>query len=119
MVGQSDKPVVVITGARAGIGDAIARKFGQGGFRVVAVARRQDRLEQLAKELSSKTDVKVLAADVAATDAPKRAIELAMNSFGRVDCLINNAGSGKWAPVHQTDDDMMNEVIDISLKAPF
>jgi meso-butanediol dehydrogenase/(S,S)-butanediol dehydrogenase/diacetyl reductase len=119
MVGQSDKPVVVITGASAGIGDAIARKFGQGGFRVVAVARRHDRLEQLAKELSSETDVKVLAMDVAVADAPKRAIELAMNAFGRVDCLVNNAGSGKWAPVHQTDDDMMNEVIDISLKAPF
>jgi 3-oxoacyl-[acyl-carrier protein] reductase len=42
-----------------------------------------------------------------------------MNAFGRLDCLVNNAGSGRWAPPHQTDDAMLDEVIDISLKAPF
>jgi 3-oxoacyl-[acyl-carrier protein] reductase len=52
-------------------------------------------------------------------DAPDRAVELATRTFGRLDCLVNNAGSGKWAPVHETDDGILNEVIDISLKAPF
>ncbi len=42
-----------------------------------------------------------------------------MATFGRLDCLVNNAGSGKWAPVHETDDQTLNEVIEISLKAPF
>lgn len=116
---SAEKPVVLITGASAGIGDAIARRFARGGFRIVAVARRQDRLSQLAKELSSTTDVQVLATDVTATDAPTRAVELATKSFGRLDCLVNNAGSGKWAPHLDTDDAMLNEVIDVSLKAPF
>jgi meso-butanediol dehydrogenase/(S,S)-butanediol dehydrogenase/diacetyl reductase len=116
---SSEKPVVVVTGASAGIGDAIARRFAAGGFRIVAVARRKDRLDQLSRDLSATTNIQTLAADVTAGDTPERAVELATRSFGRLDCLVNNAGSGKWAPVHETDDEMLNGVIDISLKAPF
>lgn len=116
---SSDQPVVLVTGASAGIGDAIVRRFARGGFRIVAVARRQDRLDQLAAELSPQTQVKTLVADVRAADAPERAVQLAMQSFGRLDCLVNNAGSGKWAPVHLTEDAVLDEVIDISLKGPF
>lgn len=116
---SNGKPVLVVTGASAGIGDAIARRFAAGGYRIVAIARRGDRLERLAQELSAITQVATLTADVTATDAAERAVALAMQSFGRLDCLVNNAGSGKWAPVHQTDDAMLDEVIDISLKAPF
>ena len=116
---SSEQPVVVVTGASAGIGDAIARRFATGGYRIVAVARRQDRLDQLARDLSPTTNIETLAADVTAADVPERAVELATRSFGRLDCLVNNAGSGRWAPVHETDDGMLNEVIEISLKAPF
>lgn len=119
MRNSSPGPVVLVTGASAGIGDAIARRFAAGGFRIVAVARRQDRLAQLAKELSGTTEVASVAVDVTATDAPQRAVEVAMKTFGRLDCLVNNAGSGKWAPPRETDDAMLNEVIDISFKAPF
>ncbi|HSW12939.1 MAG TPA: SDR family oxidoreductase [Solimonas sp.] len=111
--------MVLITGASAGIGEAVARRFAAGGFRIVAVARRPDRLAELAKSLSAITEVQTLALDVTTTDAPQRAVDLAMQQFGRLDCLVNNAGSGKWAPVHETDDGMLNEVIEISLKAPF
>ena len=113
------KPVVVVTGASAGIGAAIARRFAAGGFRIVAVARRKERLEQLANELAPITAVEILANDVTATDAPERAVELAMNTFGRLDCLVNNAGAGRWAPVHETDDAMLEEVLAVSFKAPF
>jgi len=116
---SSEKPVVLVTGASAGIGDAIARRFAAGGFQIVALARRKDRLEQLAKDLRATTNIVTLAADVTAADTPERAVELATRTFGRLDCLVNNAGSGKWAPVHETDDAMLNEVIEISLKAPF
>lgn len=120
MAGQaSEKPVVLVTGASAGIGDAIVRRFARGGWRVVAVARRQERLAQLARELAVIAPVEILAADVTAADAPQRAVALAMKAFGRLDCLINNAGSGRWAPPRETDDAMLNEVIDVSLKAPF
>lgn len=115
----SERPVVLITGASAGIGRAIARRFAGGGYRIVAVARRQALLDHLAQELAGLTDTAVLTADVALPDTAARAVALAMAKFGRLDCLVNNAGSGRWAPVHQTDDVMMDEVIDISLKAPF
>lgn len=113
------KPVLLVTGASSGLGDGIARRFAAGGYRIVAVARRKERLESLAKELSASTDTVFLAADVTSADAPERSVELAMKSFGRLDCLVNNAGSGKWAPVDETDDATLNEVIDTSLKAPF
>ena len=116
---SSERPVVLVTGASAGIGDAIARRFAAGGYRIVAVARRKERLEQLAADLSATTNIETLAADVTAVDTAERAVELATRSFGRLDCLVNNAGSGKWAPVHNTDDSMLDEVIDVSLKAPF
>lgn len=115
----SQKPVVLITGASAGIGEAIARRFAAAGWNIVAVARRPEKLAALAAELSKATGVETLATDVTAADAPKQAVELAMKAFGRLDCLVNNAGSGRWAPHRETDDTMMNEVIDTSLKAPF
>ena len=115
----SQKPVVLITGASAGIGEAIARRFAAAGWNIVAVARRPEKLAALAAELSRTTGVETLATDVTAADAPKQAVELAMKAFGRLDCLVNNAGSGRWAPHRETDDTMMNEVIDTSLKAPF
>jgi meso-butanediol dehydrogenase / (S,S)-butanediol dehydrogenase / diacetyl reductase len=119
MVAQSQKPVAIITGASAGIGDGIARKFAARGYRILAIARRQDRLEKLAQELSGVADTRVLAIDVTAKDAADRSIEVAMKSFGRVDCLVNNAGFFRFGAVDQTDDATLDEVIDISLKAPF
>ena len=112
------KPVVLITGASAGIGEAIARRFAGGGYRIVAVARGQQRLDALARQLAM-TSVETLAADVAAKDTADRAVDLAIKAFGRLDCLINNAGSGKWAAVHETDDATLDEVIEVSQKAPF
>ena len=116
---SNQKPVVLVTGASSGIGDGIARRFAKGGFRVVALARRKDRLESLAKELSATSDTVAFAADVTAPKAADQAVEFAMKSFGRLDCLVNNAGAGKWAPVHETDDATVDEVVETSLKAPF
>lgn len=119
MTETSDKPVVLVTGASVGLGKAIALRFARGGFRIVAVARGQERLDLLAEELEGITEVALLAADAADPETPPRAAALAMERFGRIDCLVNNAGSGKWAPVGDTPDTMLDEVIGLSLKAPF
>lgn len=118
-MGNSSKPVVIITGASAGIGDAIARRFAAGGWNLVAVARRQERLEQLAKDLQGVAEVAIVTGDVTDPQIPEKAVAAAMETFGRLDSLINNAGAGKWAPVKDTDDATLDEVIDTSLKAPF
>ena len=119
MTNTTQKPVAIVTGASSGIGDAIVRLLAAEGYNIVAVARRKDRLDKLAEELSSVATVAILAADVSTDDSPAKAVALAMDTFGRLDCLVNNAGAGTWAPVHLTDDAMLNSVIDISLKAPF
>ncbi len=119
MATSSQKPVVLVTGASAGIGDAIARRFAAGGYDIVAVARRKERLEKLAGDLRGSAQVAIVAGDVAAPGIAEQAVELAMQTFGRLDCLVNNAGSGKWAPVHATDDATLDEVIEISMMAPF
>jgi meso-butanediol dehydrogenase/(S,S)-butanediol dehydrogenase/diacetyl reductase len=116
---RPERPVVLITGASSGIGDGVARRFAAGAFRIVAVARRRERLEQLAGDLSGVTDVELVVADVTDKDAAERSVGAAMNAFGRLDCLVNNAGSGKWARVGETDDETLDEVIETSLKAPF
>jgi 3-oxoacyl-[acyl-carrier protein] reductase len=116
---RSGWPVVLITGASAGIGEAISQRFAREGYRIVAVARGKEKLDRLVASLSPLTDIVALAGDVAAPGVPQQAVGLAMQKFGRLDVLVNNAGAGRWAPVDQTDDDMLNEVVDISLKAPF
>ena len=119
MNNSSEKPVALITGASSGIGDTTARLLAGHGFDLVVVARRRERLEQLASELEGTARVEVYAGDVSDPDTPRRAVEQAMTAFGRLDCLVNNAGAGTWAPVHETTDEMMNEVIEVSLKGPF
>lgn len=116
---MDQRPVVLITGASAGIGEATAHRFAQGGFRIVAVARRRERLDALARALEGATAIETIALDVACPDSAAKAVKRAMEAFGRLDCLVNNAGSGRWAAVHLTDDAMMDEVIDISMKGPF
>lgn len=115
----SSAPVALITGASAGIGEAVARRFAGNGYRLLLLARKQERLDQLAASLAESTEVRTLADDVGKKETAERAVDMAVSSFGRLDCLVNNAGAGKWAPVHSTDDDTLDEVIEISLKAPF
>lgn len=116
---SSQKPVALITGASSGIGETTARRFAAGGYRIVAVARRQERLNQLAKELSATTDVETVSADVTEKNASKRSVDAAMSRFGRLDCLINNAGVFKSAPLDQTSDELWDENVVLSMTAPF
>lgn len=115
----SSKPVVLITGASAGLGDGIARRFAKGGWNIVAVARRQEKLDALAKDLEGQADVLTFAADVAVKGAGDRAVDAAMQKFGRLDCLVNNAGIFKFGTVAEVDDDALDETIELSLKGPF
>ena len=117
--GANRAPVVLITGASAGIGEATAQRFAREGYRIVAVARGREKLDRLVAALSPITEIVAFSGDVGEPHVPQQAVDLAMARFGRLDCLVNNAGSGRWAAVHETDDLMLDEVVDISLKAPF
>jgi 3-hydroxy acid dehydrogenase/malonic semialdehyde reductase len=82
--------VVFVTGASAGFGAEIARRFARQGARVVAVARRADRLHALARELGE--GVHPLALDVRDREAVERAVAALPASHADVDCLVNSAG---------------------------
>lgn len=82
--------VAVITGASAGIGAATARSLAQCGARLLLVARREDRLQSLAQEISG--DTQILALDLAKPSAPQAMLDHAQGQFGAVDILVNNAG---------------------------
>ncbi len=88
----------MVTGASSGIGEAFVRRLSSDGTKVIVVARRRDRLDALARELSGLT---VLDADLATGEGVRRvAARLAQ---GDVDLLINNAGFGNNGPFHEVD----------------
>ena len=83
--------VAIVTGASRGIGRAIARALAAEGMRLVLVARSREQLETLAAEL--RTASVVLSADLPDAETPVRVAATAVERFGRVDVLVNNAGS--------------------------
>ena len=85
--------VVVITGASSGLGEATARLLSAQGAPVVLGARRADRLQSLADELTGRGGKALaIATDVTDRDQVKRLVDAAGQTFGRIDVMINNAG---------------------------
>ncbi len=106
-------PVVVVTGASAGIGAAAARRFGREGYRVALAARRRDRLEQVAATLQELgADALVVPTDVRDPQQVQRLADAVAQAWGRVDVLVNNAGLGRLAPLTALDpvDDILLQV---------
>ena len=89
--GIKDK-VVVITGASSGLGEATARHLASHGAKLVLGARRIDRLQVLAQELSLGKDA-AIQTDVTQCDQVKRLVDHAVQAHGRIDVIVNNAGA--------------------------
>jgi uncharacterized protein len=90
---QGHSPVMLVTGASSGIGEATARRLArEPGSSVVLVARREDRLRALAAELGDR--VSWVAVDLLDGDAPERIRDHLRERHGRLDLLVNNAGAG-------------------------
>lgn len=92
---MTDQPVIIITGASSGIGEATARVFSQAGYNLVLAARRTDRLQQLAGELEKMGGkALVVPTDLRQVGDIDNLVIQAMGYFGRIDVLFNNAGIG-------------------------
>jgi len=102
-------PVVLITGASSGIGEATARLLGREGYRLVLSARRYERLESLAQELKQVGgEALPVQADLMRREDIQRLVQRAMERFGQIDVLLNNAGLGRmnWLEKMETSRDI-------------
>lgn len=89
-------PVILITGASSGIGEATARLFGRQGYRVVLAARRLERLQALAHEIvQAGGNALPVAADLTILGDIQHLVAAALDEFGQIDVLFNNAGFGR------------------------
>lgn len=113
--------VIFVTGASSGIGAAAVRRFAAEGAKVVAAARRTDRIEALAAELRSEgRTVSAVACDVLDEASVKAAIEAALAEHGRLDGAFNNAGvGGTHKPLHEIEVEKFDQVIGANLRGVF
>jgi NADP-dependent 3-hydroxy acid dehydrogenase YdfG len=111
------RKVIVITGASSGLGEATARHLSQQGANVVLGARRADRIRSLADELNSKGG-KALAVvtDVTQYEQVKALVDAAVQTYGRIDVIINNAGLMPQSPLDRLKIDEWNQMIDVNIK---
>lgn len=109
---------VFITGASAGVGAATARAFANLGANLVLLARGADGLKTITEELEKLTAVLPITTNVKDLSGCQQAIDQAVERFGSVDVLINNAGYHARGDVISSSVDGLAEMIDVNLRAP-
>ena len=104
----------VITGGSKGIGLAVATRFAQSGADVAIVARGREALDHAAKTIDAAASGRVVAvaADVANAADVKRAYDEVMRAFGKVDIVVNNAGTSRAGPFEDLTDEVMQQDLD-------
>ena len=107
--------VFVITGASSGIGAATARLAHEQGAKVVGAARRLPRLKALAAELPGLVPVET---DVTQPGEIAKLMAAAVDSFDRIDVLINNAGRGLHVPLEEVEIEGFREILELNVVAP-
>jgi NADP-dependent 3-hydroxy acid dehydrogenase YdfG len=109
--------VVVITGASSGLGEATARLLSAQGAAVVLGARRIERLQSLAEELvAAGGKALAVATDVTDHEQVKRLVDTAVQAYGRIDVMINNAGLMPQSPLERLKIDEWDRMIDVNIK---
>jgi NADP-dependent 3-hydroxy acid dehydrogenase YdfG len=113
VAGRLDGTTAVVTGASSGIGNATARALAAEGATVALLARRKEKLDDLAQELGEGTEVHEV--DVSDADAVREAIEAVVRARGRIDVLVNNAGYGTMDPALEADLGEWQKMVDVNL----
>ena len=113
---QLKNKVIIVTGSTTGIGEAIARRCVGEGARVLIHGRDQQRAEALTSKLGDAASYHL--DDVADPQAPARLVDAAMQAFGQIDGLVNNAAWIKRSDLATTDADLFDKMMAINTRAP-
>jgi NAD(P)-dependent dehydrogenase (short-subunit alcohol dehydrogenase family) len=117
-LGDLDGRVAIVTGASRGIGRAIAEIFAREGARVVICGRKQETLDQVAKELGP--DIKPIACHVGRAEQIESLVASTVREFGPVDILVNNAATNiSFGPCLEIDEAQFDKMIEVNLKGAF
>jgi len=108
---------IVITGASSGIGRALVTELARRGARLVITARREDRLRALVEELSAGDRVRYVVGDVTDEAVRQSVIDAAVDQFGGVDVLVNNAGIGALGRFESADPERLRRVMEVNFFA--
>lgn len=113
--------VAVVTGCSTGLGVQMAKALANQGANIVALARRQNLIDEVAKEISETYGVTAIgvACDITSTERVEAAVKEIMDKFGRIDILINNAGTGAVAPAEDITDEQFAAEMNIDLFGTF
>jgi len=111
---------VVVTGASSGMGKAIVETFVREGAYVIAVARRREKLDELAAGLEGAAGKVIpFAGDVSKREVNEDMIDLAVKEFGKLDILVNNAGTmDDMGPIGDVDDDKYEQIMRVNTYGP-
>jgi len=117
-VGILKDKVAIVTGASRGIGRAIAEVFAREGARVIICGRKQETLDQVAREIGP--TVKPIACHVGRLDQLEGMVGTAKREFGHIDVLVNNAGTNlAHGPCLEMTDEQFDKMVEINLKSAF
>ncbi|MBO4610152.1 MAG: SDR family oxidoreductase [Lachnospiraceae bacterium] len=113
--------VAVVTGCSTGLGVQMAKALASQGANIAALARRKDKIDEVAAMLEKEFGVKAIGVqcDITSTENVDAAIDEVMKAFGRIDILINNAGTGAVAPAEEITDEQFHNEMDIDLFGTF
>jgi 3-oxoacyl-[acyl-carrier protein] reductase len=118
-MGDISGQTAIVTGASKGIGKAIAERFVDEGANVVVNSRSQERADEAAANIASDGSAVGIAADVSDYDEVKGLVDGAVEKFGSVDIMVNNAGITNIGPAEELTPEEWREVIDVDLNGVF
>lgn len=113
--------VAIVTGASQGLGKDMARGLAEAGADVVIMARRVDKLKEVAAEIHSSTGRKILPVylDITKMEVMQEAVQTVLDMFGKIDILVNNAALIDYTPAVDLTEEAYDRVLDANIKGPF